>query len=374
MTNWIILDDAYAGLAPLADLRAVFEQRSGGDSTLERLTRQLGSPPSGFICEDDDRAALIAERTGLERVLESDDLIISGRWLGDVPPEVGDDAAICDAADGSLIARSGGGASSTDMSDAPMLRAPWSLLDHLPRLLAGDLEAAEELGRPDGGACVGDHRIDVHSSATLFAGVVLDATAGAVRIEADATIRPNAVLCGPCWIGAGTTIIDGAHIKANAAIGPGCKIGGEVGGTIFQGYSNKCHDGHLGDSVVGEWVNLGAGTTNSNLLNTYGDVIVTDLDGTKHRTDRAFVGCFLGDHVRTAIGTRIMTGTVVGTGAMIASTTPPPTPTPRFAWLTDSASRAYRMDKFIDVARTVMGRRNAVLSAAAEAVIRRLGD
>ena len=138
-----------------------------------------------------------------------------------------------------------------------------------------------------------------------------------------------------------------------------CKVGGEVGGTIFQGYSNKAHDGHLGDSWVGKWVNFGAGTANSNLLNTYGRVKMRlEPHGPAHCTGLRFVGTFVGDHVKFAINTRIMTGTVVGTGAMIATTAPPPAVVRRFAWLTDSGEQVYRFEEFIKTATTMMARRD----------------
>jgi UDP-N-acetylglucosamine diphosphorylase/glucosamine-1-phosphate N-acetyltransferase len=333
MSNWIIQDDGAKVLAPLCDLRATFEQRTGGLTTLERLTKKMGSAPSGFTCEDTTRAAMISQRTGLTHTT----------------------------------------ASATKV-DHPDIEKPWEILDHMPTLLAHDLQDAVELGQPSAGSVVGKNRVDVDPSVTVFPGVVFDATVGAIRVEAGATLRPNAVLCGPCWIGTGTTIIDGAHIKANTSIGPQCKIGGEVGGTIIQGNTNKSHRGHLGDSVIGSWVNFGAGTANSNLLNTYDDVIVTDLEGTRHRTKRQFVGCFVGDHAKFAIETRIMTGTFVGTGAMIASTQPAPSPTPRFAWHTDNGARTYRIEKFLDMARIVMARRDRILDPATEAVLRELAD
>jgi hypothetical protein len=134
---------------------------------------------------------------------------------------------------------------------------------------------------------------------------------------------------------------------------------------IFQGYSNKSHDGHLGDSWVGEWVNFGAGTTNSNLLNTYGEVVMRlEADGRLCRTGLTFLGAIVGDHAKFAINTRIMTGSVVGTGAMIATTAAPPATVGRFAWLTDRASRTYRLEKFIDATTRMMARRNQVPSDA----------
>jgi hypothetical protein len=143
-----------------------------------------------------------------------------------------------------------------------------------------------------------------------------------------------------------------------------------VGGTIFEGFSNKGHDGYLGDSYVGEWVNLGAGTTNSNLLNTYGEVIARPLVGGKagsnERTGETFLGCVLGEHVKTAICTRIMTGSIVGTGTMFAATAALSGTVPAFSWCTDSAAdvgkagvsiKPYRFDKFLEVARAAMARR-----------------
>jgi UDP-N-acetylglucosamine diphosphorylase/glucosamine-1-phosphate N-acetyltransferase len=334
MTQWIIKDDSPNQMAPLCDLRATFEQRTGGRTTLDRLTKQMGCSPDGFLCDDLQRAAMISSRTGLKHISAEEATVV----------------------------------------DHPRIETPWDILDHLPRLLTFDLEHSKPLDGEYVVTSYGDHRIDIHPSATILPGTVLDASVGAIRIEEGAVIRPNAVLCGPCWIGKNSTIIDGALIKANTSIGPWCKVGGEVGGTIFQGYSNKSHDGHLGDSVIGEWVNFGAGTTNSNLLNTYGDIIVTDFESKRHRTNRNFVGCFVGDHVKFAIETKIMTGAMIGTGAMVASSTPAPSPTKRFAWITDEGERIYNIDKFIEVAKTVMKRREKHLDDATEVILRMLAS
>ncbi|MDP7005702.1 MAG: hypothetical protein QF718_05775 [Phycisphaerales bacterium] len=334
MSQWFIKDKHVESMSPLCDLRASFEQRTGGLTTLERLTNQIGCSPSGFMCEDDLRADMISARTGLSRVTSEEE---------------------------------------TDV-DHPDIKTPWDVLDYLPELLLYDLEQAEHLGNEFSTKTVGENKIDVHSSATIFPGVILDATLGPIRIEGNSVIRPNAVLCGPCWIGKNSTVVDSALIKQNTVLGPHCRVGGEVGGTVFQGYSNKSHGGHLGDSVVGEWVNFGAGTTNSNLLNTYADVIVTDLSGKRHRTGRQFVGCFVGDHVKFSICSRIMTGTLVGTGSMISTSSIVPSPTRRFAWITDSGERTYRVDKFIEVARTVMKRRDVHLNESSEAILRDLAE
>ncbi len=332
MSDWVIQDEHVDSLAPLTDLRASFELRTGGLTTLERLTKQYGCSPSGFYCENDERATFIESRTGLSRREETTDV------------------------------------------DHPEFCQPWDLLTHLPTLLERDLEEAQPLNTSCGDQVMGDYRVDVHKSATIMQGAVLDATHGAIRVEEGAVIRPNAVLIGPCWIAKGSIVYEHALIKSNTVIGPVCKVSGEIGGTIFQGYSNKCHEGHLGDSVIGEWVNFGAGTTNSNVLNTFGEIVVKDLQGQRHKTGRDYVGCFVGDHTKFAICTRIMTGTIIGTGAMIASSSPPPSPTKRFAWITDAEERTYKIDKFLDVARTVMARRDQELDQVTQDVIVQLAN
>ena len=122
---------------------------------------------------------------------------------------------------------------------------------------------------------------------------------------------------GPLYIGSKTIIKPLTQIK-NSVIGPVCKVGGEINSVVIQGYTNKVHDGHLGDSFLGEWINLGAGTSNSNLKNNYSSVKV-HINDQLVDSDSLHIGCFVGDHVKTAIGTLINTGSVIGTASMIAS-------------------------------------------------------
>ncbi len=168
-------------------------------------------------------------------------------------------------------------------------------------------------------------------------------------------------------------MLERATIRQNTAVGPWCKVNGEIGGVLFQGYSNKAHDGYLGDSFVGEWVNLGAGTTNSNLLNTYGEVITRATpDGKHERTGETFLGAIIGDHVKTAICTRIMTGSVLHTGGMFATTAAVSGCVAPFTWATDAGQRPYRFEKFIEVARAAMSRRKITPSGAYTTLLRDL--
>jgi UDP-N-acetylglucosamine diphosphorylase/glucosamine-1-phosphate N-acetyltransferase len=248
----------------------------------------------------------------------------------------------------------------------------------LSEAICRDIEAVRILDAKvpsDEADVVGPHPVEVHRSVRLYPNVVLDAERGPIVIRERAVVRPGAVISGPCAVGRDSVVIDHASIKPNTALGPVCKVGGEVGETVFQGYSNKAHDGHLGGSWVGKWVNFGAGTDNSNLLNTYGEVTMRlEPDAPVSRTGLTYLGTVVGDHVKFAIGTRIMTGTVVGTGAMIATTQPPPTTVRRFAWLTDKGESVFRFDKFMDTAVKVMTRRDQVPSRAYEGALRELHE
>lgn len=205
----------------------------------------------------------------------------------------------------------------------------------------------------------------------ILPGAILDATLGPIVVDRDATVRPGAILIGPCYVGPHSTILERATIRLHTAIGPTCKVNGEVGGTIFQALANKAHDGYLGDAFVGEWVNLGAGTTTSNLLNTYAEIITRATPSAKHeRTGETFLGPVIGDHVKTAISTRLMTGSILHTGSMFATTAPVAGCIPPFTWATDDPAtgrpsfKPYRLDKFTEVMLAAMARRHAKPSNA----------
>jgi UDP-N-acetylglucosamine diphosphorylase/glucosamine-1-phosphate N-acetyltransferase len=264
-----------------------------------------------------------------------------------------------------------------------LISRPWHVRRWRDACLLADLQwLAKQTGAnehvPHGVSLVPGAGFHAAAWATIMPGVVIDCSGGPVYLDAHALVRPGAVVSGPVYVGPHAQVLDRAVIRGFTAIGPWCKVAGEVGGTIFQAFSNKGHDGYLGDSYVGEWVNLGAGTTNSNLLNTYGEVICRALEtpagppGSNERTGETFLGCVLGDHVKTAICTRIMTGSIVGTGTMHAATAPISGTTPAMQWATDAGTKAYRFDKFMEVARAAMARRKVTPSAGYEQSLREL--
>ena len=249
-----------------------------------------------------------------------------------------------------------------------LITRPWQVIQQAHANLPGDIEriAAEPLSIDDptvvitgGGAVYAEQGVKIGSH------VVFETGGGAVLLAAGAKIESMTTLQGPCYVGPDSTVIRHGDIRANTVIGPVCKVGGEVSGTVVQGFSNKAHFGFVGDSYIGEWVNLGAGTTTSNLKNTYGDVsMAIDPGGEAEPTGMPFLGSVIGDHAKTAIGTRLTTGSCLRTGAMVAVSSFAPKFVARFAFLTDGQERRYELTKFVEVAERMMHRRGQTVSEA----------
>jgi UDP-N-acetylglucosamine diphosphorylase/glucosamine-1-phosphate N-acetyltransferase len=153
-------------------------------------------------------------------------------------------------------------------------------------------------------------QLAVDPSARVDPMVVADTTRGPVVLDRKVVVSAFTRLEGPCYVGPGTHLL-GAKVRSGTSLGPQCRIGGEVEASIVLGYANKYHDGFLGHAYVGEWVNLGAGTHNSDLRNDYAEVTVF-VNGRRVPTGRTKVGCYLGDHVKTGLGTLLNTGTTAG--------------------------------------------------------------
>jgi UDP-N-acetylglucosamine diphosphorylase/glucosamine-1-phosphate N-acetyltransferase len=199
--------------------------------------------------------------------------------------------------------------------------------------------------------------------------VVIDATNGPVYIDEGAEIHPFTRIEGPCYIGP-QSILLGAKCREGNSIGPVCRVGGEVEESILHGYTNKYHDGFLGHAYVGEWVNLGALTTNSDLKNDYSTVSVV-LDGHEAiDTGSTKVGALIGDHTKTSIGTLLNTGAYVGAMALIAATGKPlPKFIPSFAWFLEGVvTKGFGRKRLYETARIAMGRRKRQWTAAEEAM------
>lgn len=385
-TQVVLFDDGLSRFGPLSDLRSSFEQRLGALTCLERARIVLGRVDAVYPLEH--LQAVCTERHGLSGtgvsqlpVGSGDVILINGTLdsLEDVATLGAN--AVRASADGRLAmarlarrdaervlerpaywARTLSAAQRAPLAHGHLVGAPWDLLNRLERSLPADIALLSRSGEWGDRITTGVHRFGHHAlfmdpTAKVLPGAVIDTTDGPVLLAAGAVIRPGAVVTGPVAVLDHATIIDRAQVKARSVIGPWCKVGGEVGSVVLQGFSNKAHEGHLGDAMVGEWVNIGAGTCNSNLLNTYGEVSTRlDAAGNTERTGRAFYGGVIADHAKIAILVALNTGSTVGTGAMIAVARPPMF-VPRFAWMTPERTQPYRFGRFEETLRASMQRR-----------------
>jgi glucose-1-phosphate thymidylyltransferase len=254
--------------------------------------------------------------------------------------------------------------------DGLILPGAWALVDALERFLASDcleFTAAPADPVPPGSIVIGDSSRVVRLDAVVEPGVVFDTRKGAVVLTEGVEVRSGTRLEGPLFAGPGTYLL-GGQIR-HSAFGPRCRVHGEMATTVMVGYANKSHDGFVGHSVIGHWANLGAGTITSNLKNTYGPVRL-ELGGERRDTGRTFLGSLVADHAKTAIGTMLSTGTVVGAGASVTGF-PVSRVIPPFAWGSDGMGRLEE-DAFVRIAGRVLPRRNIELTPSREAWLRSL--
>lgn len=211
---------------------------------------------------------------------------------------------------------------------------------------------------PDTVQAIAPERIYVASGAQMTF-CTMNASEGPIYIGENAIIMEGAMLRGPLFIGDGAVVKMGAKIYGGTTIGPYCKVGGEVNNSVLMGYSNKGHDGFLGNSVIGYWCNLGADTNTSNLKNNYDPVRLWDYDSQRFaQTGLQFCGLMMGDHSKCAIDTMFNTGTVVGVSANIFGSGFPRNFIPSFSWGGASGMTTYSLEKAELTAQRVMARRS----------------
>lgn len=211
----------------------------------------------------------------------------------------------------------------------------------------------------------GNFPVYMEEGVSIEPGSIILTDDGPVYLGRGSKLMAGTIVRGPVAIGPHSVIQMSAKIYKDTTLGPHCKVGGELNNVIFQGYSNKAHDGFLGNSVIGEWCNLGADTNNSNLKNNYSKVRLTDWStGELYDTGLQFCGTIMGDHCKTSINTMINTGSVFGVSCNIATDTFPPKFLPSFSWLTTKGSERYDLDKAIETAKAMMGRRDIDLTPA----------
>ncbi len=229
-------------------------------------------------------------------------------------------------------------------------------------ILSSDLLPSTNIKVADNVNFINDNDIFLGDGVKINPMVLLDASMGPIYIDDQVTIESMVSIYGPCYIGIGATVMAGKIV--HSSIGKFSKVGGEIENSILQSYVNKAHQGYIGHSLVGSWVNFGAMTTNSDLKNNYSEVRLT-LNGENVNSQMIKVGSFIGDHCKFGIGTLLNTGINIGVGCNIFGgglTTDKEIPP--FSWGNSGNYTDYEIEKAIATARMVCGRRSVELSQA----------
>ncbi len=395
-------DAPVADLEPLCLTRPVFDLLSGCTTLAEKQCRHFGATRRGVLVRPEFAAITRQESPGVAAndlgwLRSAPVVLVNGRWLppmpGDGVPDLPDAPCVglCDGEVAWAVLHPEQLAAPADLDAAlehwkktlpaqpaggRMVRYLWDLVDANAAEIARDawLTGPERPRRADGlPAVVGAaDRLVIDPSARVDPMVVADTTRGPVVIDRGAAVTAFTRLEGPCYVGPGTQLL-GAKVRAGTSLGPECRVGGEVECSVLLGWSNKYHDGFLGHAYVGAWVNLGAGTSNSDLRNDYGSVRVI-MRGEEVDTGRVKVGCYLGDHTKTGLGVLLNTGTNAGVFCNLLPTAgllPKYVPSFTSVWngaLKDNAE----LELLLKTASEVMHRRGRVLDEAHESLYRHL--
>ena len=386
MKRLYLYDDAKArAFEPFALTRPVSELRAGAEIIRSRWERAARRKAYGFIgaphladFEELDAPPFV----GGEATIPAGSVIVNSRFVVSLAAVVDDTSATYEC-DGEVCAvRVRASVDAARLSDGSLkldeiaeqnaaptsvagrwLHEVWDLVAQLGEQLGDDIPL---MGSGLSGAAIeqatiiGRHPVYCETGVGIEPFVILDANDGPILIRRGATIASFTRIVGPCYIGEESHII-GDAIRA-CSIGDVCKVRGEMSSTIMLGHSNKGHTGFVGSSYIGRWVNLGAGTTTSNLKNTYGPVQLWTPSGLCD-TGLQFLGSLIGDHAKTGIGTMLTTGCVVGAGANIYGSQATPKHVPPFAWGDGEPYDQFETDKFVEVAERMMARRHVTLGA-----------
>jgi len=403
MPTVVVFEEAgYRNLLPLVYWRACFELRLGYDTLLDKV-RSAWPAAKIVLFVRDYLKDVVAERYGLpanepvteqaifvnarlrvsdplslpvNTVIELDDQVAAAHLSPEIASRVTPE--VCLQEGGLLQVLQGLQRVAFDAPPRTLLNWPWEFVhaneDELARQWNSQVGRGEVAGTVyDGAYLLNPDAIYIGPGSRIKPCSVLDAEDGPIYIGKNVTISPNVTIQGPCYIGDNTLIQPGAAIKEGTSIGPVCKVGGEVEATIIHSYSNKQHDGFLGHSYLGQWINIAAGCVNSDLKNTYGSVRVP-INGVEVDAGEMFVGMTVGDHTKTGINSAFPTGAVVGFGSNVFVSSYPPKFVPSFSWMTDKGAEKYDPKRGIAVAKKVMARRKVEMSPAEERLYLSISD
>ena len=387
MPNFILFDDDVRDrLQPLTFTRPVGELRVGILTIKEKWQRHLHIDKISYITQD-----YLIDKFPIH--IEADNIVINGsvfpsQQLVQLILELEENEAILK--DGELIATRLDERQFNhlihgeeieelvgfDVGDTPFLK-----INHLWDIFKINGEAIQEdfdlltknrISQPISSTnqVIAPENIFIDEGATVEC-AILNASTGPIYIGKDATVMEGAMIRGGFALCNNSTVKMGAKIYGPTTVGPHSKVGGEVGNSVITGYSNKGHEGYLGNSVIGEWCNLGADTNTSNLKNNYAEVKLWDYGQERFvLTGLQFCGLIMGDHSKTGINTMLNTGTVIGVSANVYGGGYPRNFIPSFSWGGSAGLKTYRTDKAFDTAEKVMARRKLEFSEVEKGILK----
>ncbi len=283
------------------------------------------------------------------------------------------------AGDHILARHSGGGKSIAYPEPVTLIQHTWDIFSRNREQIIADYKlitsgrTSQPLSDPHT-IVYGKENLFIEEGAQIRAAII-NAENGPVYIGKNAQVHEGAIISGAFALCEGSHVNMAAKIKGDTTIGPHSKVGGEIGNSVVFGYTNKGHDGYLGNSVLGEWCNLGADTNTSNLKNNYAKVKLWDYStGRFADTGLQFCGLMMGDHSKCGINTMFNTGTVVGVGANIFGSGFPRNFVPSFSWGGASGFVTFQIRKFKEVAEAVMHRRNKEYDQVEQEMIQHIFD
>ena len=394
MNLYVFEDQRFSDFFPISSTRAVFDIRFGQSTFLERIIKIFPEHSVSLIVRDEFKELVSELHTS---IAVNPDNIEEGLWISSSviwtreSVELLSDKDTAFMKDDKLVAAnlsssdaarwiSNGGPLKTELESVKFKNIEvyqcnylWDIIKFINQSISDDASELKPVDRLDypHTNLINPDKIFINN-AKVMPGALINAEKGPVIIDNNAVIYGQTYIEGPAFIGTDTVIKPLTKI-VGSVIGKKCKIGGEVESSVIQGYSNKVHDGHLGDSFLGEWVNLGAGTSNSNLKNNYSSVKIS-LNENLIDTNSLHIGCFIGDHVKTAIGTLINTGTIIGAASMISTYGFPPVNLPPFSWYFNRKKERMDFDKFVSTAQKSKSRRNKNFTSAEKRLYKKISD
>jgi len=380
--NIVLFDDAHRNdLLPLTFMRPVAEMRIGITTIREKweyfLDEKTSTLTQGYLSKkfplnkaDDNlliNGSVIPTAEMVDRILaikpgealNYEDYIIAIRMtaadLKNVSDKNSEDAKKTDNQQNTSF--------TYHKYDQPLIKIshPWQIFTLNKDILIADFKRLTKGKKSahvsESNTLIGGENLFVEKGAKIE-GAIINASTGPVYIGKDAEVMEGSIIRGPFALCNHSKTKMGAKIYGPTTIGPHCKVGGEVHESVFFGYANKAHDGFVGNSVIGEWCNLGADTNTSNLKNTYEPVRLYNYNKQSFiKTGEQFIGLIMGDHSKSGINTMFNTGTVVGVNANVFGDGFQRNFVPSFAWGGKSGYVQYNFDKAVQVAKAVYKRR-----------------